>query len=121
MSTQNKAKPLSKIGSVSSSHKNEARNHKNLAFKTASKKDKKNIEDLRKEFLPDQNKTNLNLKRLLALSQNSIDANVAKKIIQRSKKGTAVKMPKKKKVQESIFTEEDFLAFEKEYFADNSH
>ncbi|XP_067625611.1 active regulator of SIRT1-like [Eurosta solidaginis] len=79
-------------------------------------KQKRNIEDLRKEMLPDKKKSNINLKRLLALSQNTVTANDAEKILNRNNKGKTFKKPKKAKEPKSIFTEEDFLAFEREYF-----
>ncbi|XP_014089365.1 active regulator of SIRT1 [Bactrocera oleae] len=112
---QKTAKTVAKNAHLSKSNRKHTNNqqHHTLEYIT---KEKKNIEDVRKELLPDKNKTNINLKRLLALSQNTITPNDANKIIKRNNKGKTIKTAKKPKVLKSIFTEEDFLAFEKEYF-----
>uniref|UniRef100_A0A0A1X6E4 Active regulator of SIRT1 n=1 Tax=Zeugodacus cucurbitae TaxID=28588 RepID=A0A0A1X6E4_ZEUCU len=112
-------KNFAKNGHPIKSNRKETSNQKSNSLKPITKA-KKNIEDVRKELLPDKNKTNTNLKRLLALSQNTITPNDANKIIKRNNKGKPMKKPKKPKVLKSIFTEEDFLAFEKEYFPTSS-
>ncbi|XP_054743506.1 active regulator of SIRT1-like [Anastrepha obliqua] len=114
-----KPKSLAKDGRINKPGGKMPTEHKNLSLKF-NNKEKRNIEHIRKEILPDQNKTNLNLKRLLALSQNTIATNDAKKILKRNNKSATIKAPKKRKAVKSIFTEEDFLAFEREYFPTNS-
>ncbi|XP_004521528.1 active regulator of SIRT1 [Ceratitis capitata] len=95
----------------------EQRSHQSNSLAT---KQKRNIEEVRKELKPDKTKTDINLKRLLALSQNTITPAAATKILKRTKKDDKLKKPKKPKELKSIFTEEDFLAFEKEYFPTSS-
>ncbi|XP_011197205.2 active regulator of SIRT1 [Bactrocera dorsalis] len=113
--TQKTAKTVPRNAHLSKSKRKQTNNEQHQTLMSITK-EKKNIEDVRKELQPDQNKTNTNLKRLLALSQNTITPNDANKIIKRNNKGKTIKTAKKPKVLKSIFTEEDFLAFEREYF-----
>ncbi|XP_073822017.1 uncharacterized protein [Musca autumnalis] len=77
---------------------------------------KKNIQDVRSELKTKDKKSEENIKRLLALSMNTINIKDAEKIVQRAHKGRYVKKIIPKVEQESIFTEEDFRKFEEEYF-----
>lgn len=72
-------KQLPKNDHLSKSNRKDSSNKKINSLKPITK-EKKNIEDVRKELLPDKNKTNINLKRLLALSQNTITPNDANKV-----------------------------------------
>uniref|UniRef100_A0A1B0FG88 Uncharacterized protein n=1 Tax=Glossina morsitans morsitans TaxID=37546 RepID=A0A1B0FG88_GLOMM len=78
--------------------------------------EKKNIFTIREELETNNKKTEENIKRLLALSMNSVKVKDAEKIVRRAHKGRYVEKTLPKIEQESIFTEEDFRAFEEEYF-----
>ncbi|XP_005178054.1 active regulator of SIRT1 [Musca domestica] len=77
---------------------------------------KKNIQEVKSDLKTKDKKSEENIKRLLALSMNTINIKDAEKIVQRAHKGRYVKKIIPKVKQESIFTEEDFRKFEEEYF-----
>ncbi|KAI8119395.1 hypothetical protein FF38_09928 [Lucilia cuprina] len=81
-----------------------------------SKKHKKNIQDVKQELKSSNKKTEENMKRLLALSMNTVKIKDAEKIVQRAHKGRYIEKIIPEVEQESIFTEEDFRKFEEEYF-----
>uniref|UniRef100_A0A1B0A4R6 Uncharacterized protein n=1 Tax=Glossina pallidipes TaxID=7398 RepID=A0A1B0A4R6_GLOPL len=78
--------------------------------------EKKNIVTIREELKTNNKKAEENIKRLLALSMNSVKVKDAERIVRRAHKGRYVEKTLPKIEQESIFTEEDFRAFEEEYF-----
>ncbi|KAL9930839.1 uncharacterized protein ACN427_000117 isoform 1-T2 [Glossina fuscipes fuscipes] len=78
--------------------------------------EKKNIVAIREELKTNNKKAEENIKRLLALSMNSVKVKDAEKIVRHAHKGRYVENTLPNIEQESIFTEEDFRAFEEEYF-----
>ncbi|XP_065357387.1 active regulator of SIRT1-like [Calliphora vicina] len=97
-------------------NKNYKTQNKTIAVEHFSKKHKKSIQDVKHELKSSNKKTEENIKRLLALSMNTVKAKDAEKIVQRAHKGRYVEKIIPKVKQESIFTEEDFRKFEEEYF-----
>uniref|UniRef100_A0A1A9W5D4 Uncharacterized protein n=1 Tax=Glossina brevipalpis TaxID=37001 RepID=A0A1A9W5D4_9MUSC len=84
--------------------------------KHGKQREKKNILVIREELKTSNKRAEENVKRLLALSMNAVKVKDADKIVQRAHEGRYVGKIPPKVEQESIFTEEDFRAFEKEYF-----
>lgn len=64
-----------------------------------------------------KDQTEENVKRLLALdSEMKLDEETKELMIKRARTGHYVVKDKKQTEDEDVFTEEDFLKFEKEYF-----
>ncbi|XP_075151555.1 uncharacterized protein LOC142225637 isoform X2 [Haematobia irritans] len=80
------------------------------------KQQRQNLQQVKSELISKDKKSEENIKRLLALSMNTINVKDAEKIVQRAHKGRYVNKVIPKVEQESIFTEEDFRKFEEEYF-----
>ncbi|KAM7351579.1 uncharacterized protein ACRADG_004371 [Cochliomyia hominivorax] len=110
---QTKSKKGKQISNVNNK-KNKTLN--NTIIEHFNKKPKKNILDVKKELKSSNTKAEENIKRLLALSMNTVKVKDAEKIVQRAHKGRYVEKVIPDVEQESIFTEEDFRKFEEEYF-----
>ncbi|XP_037960887.1 uncharacterized protein LOC119689991 [Teleopsis dalmanni] len=76
---------------------------------------KQNVQEIRKELELNNNKTDENIKRLLALSKNQVDKDVANKIMKNVHKRHVEEVPKEEEPQDSIFTEEEFSDFARIY------
>lgn len=64
-----------------------------------------------------KDRTEENVKRLLALdSELKLDEEAKELMLKRARNGHYVVKDKKPKEDDDVFTEEDFLKFEKEYF-----
>ncbi|XP_076656352.1 active regulator of SIRT1 isoform X2 [Halictus rubicundus] len=74
------------------------------------------VYETKKKLASEKDPTDENVQRLLMLSTNRIDSNVADKLLERAiKKRYIPKKEKPKEPEATVFTEEDFKKFEQEY------
>lgn len=81
------------------------------------KVEKPTVKQMQNKLKRVKDQTEENIKRLLALdSELKLDEETKELMIKRARTGHYVVKDKKQTEEEDVFTEEDFLKFEKEYF-----
>lgn len=81
------------------------------------KVEKPTVKQMQNKLKRIKDQTEENVKRLLALdSEMKLDEETKDLMIKRARTGHYVVKDKKQTEEEDVFTEEDFLKFEKEYF-----
>lgn len=81
------------------------------------KVEKPTVKQMQNKLKRVKDQTEENVKRLLALdSELKLDEETKELMIKRARTGHYVIKDKKQTEEEDVFTEEDFLKFEKEYF-----
>lgn len=79
--------------------------------------EKPTVKQMQNKLKRVKDQTEDNVKRLLALdSEMKLDEETKELMIKRARTGHYVVKDKKQTEEEDVFTEEDFLKFEKEYF-----
>lgn len=77
----------------------------------------KSVEDARNYIKSSQNRLDANVQKLLKLNCTAINSDMAEKLVRRAKSKHYIIPEEKPKVDEpSVFTEEDFKNFEKEFY-----
>ncbi|XP_075225660.1 uncharacterized protein LOC142326823 [Lycorma delicatula] len=77
----------------------------------------KTLKKIQKEYKreKDKDKTELNLQKLKTLNENLIENKKVTEFFKRASKNREVKIVEKEEEQSTVFTEEDFAKFEREY------
>ncbi|XP_012346116.1 active regulator of SIRT1 [Apis florea] len=74
------------------------------------------VYETQKKLAAQKDSTDTNIQRLLILSNNRLDPNTTNKLLERAlKKKYIPEVKKPKEPETTVFTEEDFKKFEKEY------
>ncbi|XP_034937505.1 active regulator of SIRT1-like [Chelonus insularis] len=102
---------------IPSNHRNIKKNKKadsSIGFQHSRKI---TVYEAKKQLAKKTDPTNDNVHKLLLLGGNKIDSNAAKKFFERGiKKRAVIEEDKLEEEEKTVFTEEDFQNFEKEYF-----
>ncbi|XP_078041612.1 active regulator of SIRT1 [Augochlora pura] len=101
---------------IPSKHRVLSKNDKTDLGTILGRSSKVTVYETKKKLASEKDPTDKNVERLLMLSTNRIDTNIAEKILDRAiKKKYIPKKEKSKEPETTAFTEEDFKKFEQEY------